>query len=270
MLSNVDIISELNKNIFIYPLPEEHIRGSSVNLKASEWAWSITTCQSIVSEIEGNQIITIPANDTGLIETEEVIYTSKKISGTYHSKVSLVSAGMGHIGTTLDPTWCGNSLIAIHNHSSNPFRIHVGHTFVTIMFYYLKSNTTKINTNTSGQTEVLTEIGIPAALIPAELRAEWRKNPDDIIRRCNSTNELAKLKSLRNKFGLPLYRTKKFLYAIFPIILILIGVIIWFMEPRVQNEMIRANGILDWYLKVGLSGVLATYILLLINHISEG
>ena len=42
------------------------------------------------------------------------------------------------------------------------------------------------------------------------------------------------------------------------------------MEPRVENEMIRVDGILDWYLTVGLSGIIATYTFLLINHISEG
>ena len=270
MLSNVDIINELNNNIFIYPLSPEHIRGSSVNLKASEWAWSLNTKKSIVSEVDGKKVITIQPNDTGLIETEEVIYTTNKISGTYHSKVTLVSNGMGHIGTTLDPTWCGNSLIAIHNYSSKPFDITVGETFASLMFYYLKSRTTKINTNTSGQIEVLKELGIPNPLISIELSSEWRKNPDDIIKKCNSDTELEKIKLLRKNFGLPFYRTKKFLYSIFPILLILIGLIVWFLEPHTTDEIIKANGILDWYLKVGLSGVIATYTLLLINYISEG
>ncbi|MCX5964280.1 MAG: hypothetical protein NT070_14395 [Cyanobacteria bacterium] len=72
----------------------------------------------------------------GSIETNESIWVSKKISGTYHSKVALVSKGLSHIGTTLDPEYVGCSLIAIHNHSNQDVSLTPEiDTFATLVFH---------------------------------------------------------------------------------------------------------------------------------------
>lgn len=149
VLSNVDIEKEIykNKNIVIYPLNLDNIKSSSYNLTASSLAWSLNTKQRIVN----NNVIIIPPNDSALIVTQEVIWVSKKISGTYHSKVSLVTKGAGHLGTTLDPTWWGHSLVTIHNHSDKNLKINVGDSFVTIMFYYLNKKTNKEQENLPNQ-----------------------------------------------------------------------------------------------------------------------
>jgi deoxycytidine triphosphate deaminase len=106
VLSNVDLEIELirGKNIRIFPLKVDNIKGSTYNLTASKYAWSISTKKSLVK----NNKIVIPPNDSALIATKEVIWVSTKIAGSYHSKVSIVSRGGGHIGTTLDPIWEDN------------------------------------------------------------------------------------------------------------------------------------------------------------------
>ncbi len=262
MLSNVDIVKELNKNIYIYPIPTE-IRGSSINLTASKWAWSLRTKQSIVNQGK----IRIPASDSALIETEEIIHVTSKISGTYHSKVSLVSKGSGHIGTTLDPAWCGHSLITVHNHSEEDIEIDVGTTFATLIFYYNKSRSTKQSTNISGQTEILREIGITN--IPTELTEEWKKNSDDIIRKCNENSEITKLSTLRKDYRKVWFRQLWFLLLAFPFSIAVIGIIIYFFESFGTGVIIKPNGYLDWFLKVGLSGVVATYFTLVLQYINE-
>lgn len=135
VLSIVDLKKELGENIYIYPLHTESIKANSIDLHVSKFAWSLKTKKTIGNE---NYII-IDANDTALIYTEESIYVSHKIGGAYNSKVTLVSKGAGHIGTTLDAQYIGCSLVAIHNHSAEQLKIKVGSEFVTLQFWYLNS-----------------------------------------------------------------------------------------------------------------------------------
>lgn len=140
LLSDKDIKRELikGKNLMVHPLNINRIKGSSINLTASKHAWKISDGKLAV---EGNEI-KIPPYETVCIYTEESIWVSNKISGTFHSKVSQVFKGLGHIGTTLDPEWIGLCLVAVSNPSAQTTNIHVGHTFVTLMLYYLKTAAT--------------------------------------------------------------------------------------------------------------------------------
>lgn len=135
MLSIIDIKQELGKNIYIYPIHAESIKSNSIDLHVSEFAWSLATKKSIHS----NGYVYIAPNDTGLIYTEESIYVSNRIGGSYHSKVTLVSLGAGHIGTCLDAQYVGCSLVAIHNHSQKTIKLRVGSEFVSLHFWYLNT-----------------------------------------------------------------------------------------------------------------------------------
>ncbi|MFC0271881.1 hypothetical protein ACFFIX_10500 [Metabacillus herbersteinensis] len=141
LLSDVDIRRELvdGENIMVYPLKLENIKGSSINLTASKYAWRISDGDSAVV---GNKI-RIPAHETVCIYTEESLWVSRRIGGTYHSKVSQVSTGLGHISTTLDPQWLGLSLIAVSNPTKQPIEILIGSTFVSVMLSYLQTPATK-------------------------------------------------------------------------------------------------------------------------------
>lgn len=137
MLSIVDIKRDLGKNIFIHPLDISSIKSNSIDLHASKFAWSISTKKPL---FDGNDSILISPHDTALIYSKEAIYVSNKIGGTYHSKVKLVSTGLGHIGTSLDAQYIGLSVVALHNISDNIIKITVGSEFVTIIFHYLHSD----------------------------------------------------------------------------------------------------------------------------------
>lgn len=135
MLSIVDLKKELGKNIYIYPVHIESIKSNSIDLHVSKFAWSLDTKKRIGDD----EYIIIAAHDTALIYTEEAIYVSNCIGGSYHSKVTLVSQGAGHIGTTLDAQYIGCSIIAVHNHSNRELKLKIGSEFVTLQFWYLNS-----------------------------------------------------------------------------------------------------------------------------------
>lgn len=155
MLSIVDIKRELGKNIYIYPLIPSAIKSNSVDLHASRFAWSITNGKLLTC---GNTI-TIPPHDTALIYTQEAIYVSNRIGGTYQSKVRLVSNGLGHISGSLDAQYIGLSIVAVHNVSNEAKELSVGSEFVTVTFDYLRSNDyadTVSHNNPPGHTGLIT------------------------------------------------------------------------------------------------------------------
>ena len=118
MLSKIDIYRELGRNIYLYPLKTENIRDNSIDLTASELAW--TSDKQYIYSDDGGKII-VPPHKTACILTEEAIYVSKKIGGTFHSRVSLSRQGFGHIGTMIDPEFFGRLLIMLHNISDTTF-----------------------------------------------------------------------------------------------------------------------------------------------------
>ena len=154
VLSNLDIEKEIGINICIYPFFKKNIRGANYNLTASKLGWDIETKQSIYDP--HNNKLVIPKQSTVLIQTNESIWVSTKISGTYHSKVVLVSKGLSHIGTTLDPEYVGPSLIAVHNHSNEDVKLAPEeNTFVTLVFHYLNSGASIQAGNDPGRPELL-------------------------------------------------------------------------------------------------------------------
>jgi|SRR5699024_8983949 len=181
LLSDNDIKRELinAKNIAIYPLKLENIKGSSINLTAGKYAWKTSDEQSAVKD---NKII-IPPNDTVCIVTEEAIWVSRRIGGTYHPRVSQVSKGIGHISTTLDPQWHGLSLVAVSNPTSNPIDIRVGDAFVSIMLYYLKTPATKgIIENQASRPDIYRQFHLTDQE-DTYLGEQWHRNQQGIVDR---------------------------------------------------------------------------------------
>jgi len=132
VLSDKKIEKFLGKKIYIWPFERSKLKGATYNLTASCFAVNASDKECLVNSQDE---IIIPSGETALIQTNESIYVAEDICGTYHSKVTLVSNGLSHIGTTLDPGYFGTSLIAVHNHSSKTQKINVGDTFVSLMFH---------------------------------------------------------------------------------------------------------------------------------------
>lgn len=266
ILSNEDILNELGKNIYVYPFVSDNIRGNTLNLTSSNMAWSIMQKESIVKVINEKRVIVIPPHDTALIETEETIYVSNKIGGTYHSRVSKVSLGLGHIGTTLDPGWIGPSLIALHNHLDIPVTINVGASIVSIIFHYLNTESTYKNTNVSGQIKVLNYQEIKLTEVERhELNAEWRSNPDKLHENMLGEVDYRKIKSQIDKANKERknstsFRIRNIAKSYGPPIICFAFVvfIIWAVETILfkGNHIISTTAVL-----VGLSGIVGTAIM---------
>lgn len=197
-LSNVDIEREIGKNIYIYPFSKGKLRGASYNLTASKLAWSLQTKKSIY-DAQTKKLI-IPKQSTVLIETNEAIWVSLKIAGTYHSKVALVSKGLSHIGTTLDPEYVGSSLIAVHNNSDQDVSlIPEVDTFVTLVFQYVRTKASVKPGNDPGRPDVLRGYD----LSPEEevwLDQDFRKIPDRLKTKLKESTDFKEVLEKRDAF----------------------------------------------------------------------
>lgn len=302
MLGKHDIIKEIGKGICIYPLNENNIKENSVNLSASEFAWSTTSGEiyedknemdknkkfsltqdsnhdnkliiksrdsAVITEGINKYIILLPLSTT-LIETKEVLSLSSYIGGTYHSKVGLVSKGLGHIGTMVGPNFSGDSLIAIHNISKELVVIKVGETFVSVVFHYLDTPYLPINPTTSGHTDKFAELGL---YVPEEqlsvLNEDWKKKFDDVSSKmCKSEeykNFIAKAKEEKNK------KIKKFFCKKNIITLFVTGIVffgLFFIAHFVDNKA-GNNYWTDRYISVGCSGVFVAIISKIISFLKN-
>ena len=136
MLSIKDIYREIGRNIYICPLKTENIRDNSIDLTASKFAWTLDRKNAYD---ETTDLIIIPAQDPVCILTEESVFVTGRIGGTFHSRVSLVAKGLGHLGTMLDPLYCGQSLITLQNMTKQTISIKRGERIASIVFHYLKT-----------------------------------------------------------------------------------------------------------------------------------
>jgi deoxycytidine triphosphate deaminase len=131
VLSDRDIIRELGKGIFLHPLKEGSIKACDICLTASEYAYAIGKQQRLTIQTETNQsgeeqlFFEIPPRDTALIWTDESVYLCDRFRGPLYSIVEMVSQGIGHIGTRVNPCWSGVLCLSLQNNSDNPVRINV-------------------------------------------------------------------------------------------------------------------------------------------------
>lgn len=107
-------------------------------------------------------------HETVLIWTRETIWVSRFIGGTFHSKVSLVTNGLGHVSTTLDPGWHGQLLVPLNNPTKRKIKIVIAHdkeggrefeTFLTmVLFRSQEASLNEKSDNKSARVELLEEI----------------------------------------------------------------------------------------------------------------
>ncbi len=157
MFSDQDIKNNLGKNIVIHPFREEDLTPVGYNLRPSDFVFSVIK-KELIKANDG--IYEIPPNDTVLILTEETVWVSGRVAGTFHSKVGLVSKGFGHISTTLDPNWKGPLLIALNNPTSTSLQLPADKSFVTLIFYEVKTPASKMHDNDPGRNDILKTISV--------------------------------------------------------------------------------------------------------------
>lgn len=300
MLSKYDILKELGKGISIFPLKECNIKENSINLSASKFSWATTSCDiyidedevdknkkfsltqdethnkkisivknnsAVIKDCKNEYIILLPLSTT-LIETQEVLSTNSYIGGTYHSKVGMVSKGLGHIGTMVGPNFSGDSLIAVHNTSQNLIVIKVGETFVSVVFHYLNTSYEPINPTISGHTEKFAELGLKVSEDDLViLNEDWKKRFEEVsYKMCQSDDYVRlqkKLKEQQNKKIKKYFCKKNIFVSIFAIIL-LVGL---FIVAQVVDNHSGNTLWTDRYINVGCSGIIIVIISNIIKYI---
>lgn len=137
MLSDVDVEKYLGKEIVIEPYSKDLLTPVGYDFTIGNFVFSLEN--GLLKPTNGSY--DFPAKSTFQILTNESLWVSAKIGGTFHSKVSLVSKGLSHISTTLDPGWYGPLLITIRNNTDNTISMKSGAAFVTLIFSKLNSPT---------------------------------------------------------------------------------------------------------------------------------
>lgn len=303
MLSKIDILKELGKGICIYPLNPDNIKENSVNLCAGEFAWTTVSFDIYFdkNETDKNKMFTLKSDSshnekislekghsaifidensnkyiillpftTTLIETQEVLSVNSYIGGTYHSKVGMVSKGLGHIGTMVGPNFSGDSLLAFHNTSRNLIVLKPGDSFVSVVFHYLDTPYTHINPTLSGHTDKFSELGLYVTEEEASiLNQDWKKRFDDVcIKMCDSSEYKVLQEQLRKqKFKtIKKYFCKKNII----IALITLSVLIALYFAAFYADQSAGNTVwTDRYFNVGCSGIFIAIITGIFKHIKD-
>lgn len=168
MLSRDDILKSLiDGELEIYPFEKKNLTGIGYNLSVTDFAFSIKmgillTIYSKVTPSGIRHYVIIPANDTVLFFSKEYIRVSNKIAGTFHSKVARVCQGLGHISTTLDPTWKGQLIISVNNPTSKEIKFELdensGNIFTLLLYkFHTPVKGANIHDNNSGRCDLLLE-----------------------------------------------------------------------------------------------------------------
>lgn len=167
-LSDEDIVQVLDKDIVICGYAEENLTDIGYNLTPTEFIFSINRGLLVKIYNDNNQkYCYVEPNDTVLIITREAVWVSENISGTFHSKVKIVSKGFGHISTTLDAHWEGPLLISLNNPTKKRLKFVLGEdkgkgfkysSFVTLVFYRMITPAKKEHDNLPCRLDILKNI----------------------------------------------------------------------------------------------------------------
>lgn len=157
------------EELVICPYQDKNLTPVGYNLTFSRFIISLHKKVFVRLHKEGNEwCFYLKPKETVLVLTMESIWVSKYIGGTFHSKVSLVTYGLGHVSTTLDPGWQGQLLVPLNNPTGDKIRIVVAtqtpdqkmeyQTFITMILF--RSETPAIQTvdNETARIELLENI----------------------------------------------------------------------------------------------------------------
>lgn len=114
----------------------------------------------IISIDQVNGSLRLGPGETVLVTTGEYVGLpkNKSIGGIIQSKVSIVSLGIGHISTTVDPDWEGYALVAITNHQPYSIELEKGTSFCTLMLFSTLHAATRSGNKLPGRKEVMIRI----------------------------------------------------------------------------------------------------------------
>jgi len=184
MMSDVDIREAIKNNeICIAPFDlndsnDRRLTPAGFNFSFSDFIVSLNQKTFYKIHKRGNEkFFMIEPGDTAIALTEESIWVSKGIGGTFHSKVGYVSQGLGHISTTLDPQWQGQLLISVNNPNRKKIKVNIARfergewiysTFITLCLFRLITPTRTESDNHASRLDTLCEIILDGKWTPKQ------------------------------------------------------------------------------------------------------
>ena len=231
MLSKNDFLKEFGKSINIYPLDPKNIKENSINLTASKYAWSLgsgkygkISIKKGETAVHNGTIILLP-HITTVIAVNELISVDGTIGGTVHSKVGIAMKGIGHIGTMLGPNYHGRFLVPLHNITDNVITINPGDSFVSVIFYKLKTKYLPDNPTATAHIDKFSVFGIKLNDDEDKiLNSDDEKNKKLIKTQMIKSQEYKNLKK-ENKFKLKEHLTKSNICKTIFLLLFFLGII---------------------------------------------
>lgn len=149
--SDKDIKKALNKDIVIEPFDAACLTPIGYDFRIGDYVFSLE--HGLLEVVNG--CYELPPKSTIQVLTKEALWVSSRIAGTFHSKVSLVSRGLSHISTTLDPQWYGPLLITFRNNTDKIIKMKPGDTFVTLLFARVCTSTKSPHNKPSHREDIL-------------------------------------------------------------------------------------------------------------------
>ena len=138
LLTDKDITKLLGKDIVIDNFDKDMLTPVGYDFRVGDFVYSLDQCK-LIEPVNGHYVL--PPENTILILTRESLWVSKRIGGLFHSKVSLVTQGLSHIATTLDPNWFGPLLITFRNNNKTSFELPENAAFVTLVMFKVATPT---------------------------------------------------------------------------------------------------------------------------------
>ena len=205
VLSDVDIKKAIcDRDIFIYPYDERCLTSIGYNFCPSEIIISTKTGLPMeVKNHEGEKYVTVSPHDTILVSTREYLSTGAAVMGTFHSRVAVVSAGFGHISTTLDPLWKGPLLIALNNPGSRKLKLVISKEnhpipFVTLIFYRMAEDSEKKHDNPPYRTDIFQQYMAKPGFIKKVLLGKAYTNYESMVELIQQSMDLKRVPSSTN------------------------------------------------------------------------
>jgi deoxycytidine triphosphate deaminase len=110
--------------------------GYDVRVGNEVWLWS---AQEFIDPEK--EALIIRPGEVAVIRTYEYMKVPRDMAGIVKSKVSLVSIGLSHVSTTVDPTFKGYLAVTVSNVGVRDIRLKYKDPFATVVFFRLSSET---------------------------------------------------------------------------------------------------------------------------------
>jgi len=246
------------RNDRILPLDDSScIQPIGYDVRVGDEAWLWSTQKLINPEKEP---LVIRPGEVVVIKTYEHLNIPRDIAGIVKSRVTLVSLGLSHVSTTIDPTFKGYLAITVSNVGIKDICLKYKDRIATLVFFRLSGETqvpefARAHQNLKTLLQVLATKGGISALVERQKRPEdatlealrnealWRGKPFDTVYYLleRHENTLSGISAALRQRGVPLqegiFMPKPLALFLFPLLLVGLWLIVYSFVKLTQEQL---------------------------------